>query len=60
MEPYRVLLVGFVVLAVGAGVVLAGLAAGLVGPGAGLAATLGLMAVATVVAGAAGYWLVAR
>jgi hypothetical protein len=40
--------------------VLAGLAAGLVGPGAGLTATLGLMAVATVVAGAAGYWLVGR
>lgn len=54
------LLVGFTVLAVGAGVVLAGLAAGVVGPDAGLTATLGLMAVATVVAGAAGYWLVGR
>jgi hypothetical protein len=60
VEPYRALLVAFSVLAVGAGVVLTGVAAGLVGPGAGLPATLGLMAVATVVAGAAGYWLAGR
>lgn len=60
MTPYRALLISFGVLVVVAGGILTAVATGAAGPGTGLSATLGLMAVAAIAAGAAGYWLLDR